>query len=101
MFRTFLISEAVRVKLAKLSTIEVEALELHLLAAFLNPSAYLRILEAFPHLSHGRIYDILTVETEVALVSLAFSRITGRMAILDFEVTQSLLEDTSEQPHAQ
>lgn len=74
----------------KLSHLEREVFNMHLTAAFLRPDSHARALDYFHHVVGGIVFELMTIEIDVAIVTLAFHP-NGAMAILDFFITASLI----------
>jgi hypothetical protein len=76
-------------KANKLSGVELAVLDLHVTAAFLRPDSYVQVLDSIRTFQHGRLFDILVVEIDVAIICFAFSG-TGRIGITDFFLLETL-----------
>jgi len=82
-------------KAQKLSAIELEVFNMHLTAAFLRPDSHSRAIDYFHHMVDGIVFELMTIEIDVAIVILVFHP-NGTMAILDFFITATLIPAVDE-----
>jgi hypothetical protein len=90
MFRSLPKSRTAIEKAAGLSPLELEVFNMHVTAAFLRPDLYSSAKDYFHKEQNSIVFEFMTVEIDVALITLVFHP-NGTMAILDFFITAELI----------
>jgi hypothetical protein len=76
-------SRAASEKAALLTSTQLALLDMSVTAAFLEPNSYIRILDRFPSIQQGQVFEFLVIElTEMILVLV--SSPSGKIGITDF-----------------
>jgi hypothetical protein len=94
MLRSIPKSGTAKGKLSVMSDAEIDVLELHVAAAFLDPTSKIQILDSFDQEAHGSVFEIVIAEIDVAVLALIFSK-KGNLGLLDLYVRVNLLDQAS------
>jgi hypothetical protein len=91
LFSSLLKSKTAAEKAARLSPLETAALNMAITAAFSRPDSHLSVVYTEQRLVETKCYEIFVIQIDCAMLSLVFGP-SGRVALLDFELTLPLLE---------
>jgi hypothetical protein len=81
-------SRAAADKAALLNSTQLALIDMWVTAAFLRPDSYVKVVECFPSIQHGRRYEFLMIELAELILVFVVSP-SGKWAITDFHLFEN------------